>query len=192
MAEDLLRLRFKGTVTGPHPRSEILERLAAHALSLAHCVEHRGRWVTLRAYLRETTPSLAAGTSAPPGLDAAGMIPPPPPGPGAAERQLERLTQRAYLWCGLTFGLPSLALGALWLASWVMSGGFPRGSALFCLLVFALGAVATWRAWHRARGAADELDAEGLGDVGRSVRQLADGLGAGSALLWLVVAAGIY
>lgn len=185
MAEEMLRLRFKGTVSGPHPRGEILARLAAHAISLAHCVEHRGRWVTLRAYLRETAAPLAPGA---PAADAGGMMPPPPPGSGATERLLDRLTQRAYLWCGLTFGLPSLAIGALWLASWTLSGGFPSGSALFCLLVFTLGVVATWLAWHQARAVAAALDVEGLGDVGRSARQLADGLATASALLWLVVA----
>ncbi len=184
MADEMLRLRFKGQVTGPHPRAEILARLSAGELSLAHCVEQSGRWVTLRAHLRDRTDP--APTASGPG---AGM-PPPPPG-SAADAGLDRLTQRAYLWCGLTFGLPFLTVGALWLAYRLARGGFPQGSlfAIALLLLLAVAGAAASRAM--ARREADQLEAEGLGDVARSARQLADGLALASALLWTIVAASL-
>ncbi len=182
MADDLLRLRFKGQLSGPHSRSEILGRLDAGEISLAHCVEHGGRWVTLRAYLRDRS------EGAPALLGMAAGMPPPPPG-AAADHSLDRLTQRAYLWCGLTFGLPCLTVGALWLGYRLVRGGFPQGSlfAIFLLLLLAVAGAVLSR--HRARAAADQLENEGLGDVARSARQLADGLSLASALLWTIVAA---
>ena len=184
MADELLRLRFKGQVSDPRPRSEILARLAAGEVSLAHCVEQGGRWITLRAYLRERAESGAQTPGLPAGM------PPPPPG-AAADRTLDRLTQRAYLWCGLTFGLPFMTVGALWLGFRLTKGAFPQGSlfALLLLLILAVAGAALSR--FQARRAADQLDAEGLGDVARSARQLADGLGLASALLWVIVAASL-
>lgn len=181
MPEETLRLRFKGRVTGPHPRAEILSRLSAGEISLAHCVEQSGRWVTLRAYLKDRAEGAPSASVLPMGA-------PPPPG-GSADAGLDRLTQRAYLWCGLTFGLPFLTVGALWLAYRASRGGFPQGSlfAILLLLLLAVAGAAASRAM--ARRAADQLETEGLGDVARSVRQLADGLTLASALLWTIVAA---
>lgn len=182
MAEEMLRLRFKGQTLGPLPRGEVMARLAAGELSLAHCVEQGGRWVTLRAHLRER-----GDAGAPmPGLPA-GMPPPPPA--GIADLSLDRLTQRAYLWCGLTFGLPFLTVGALWLGYRLARGGFPEGSLFATLLLLLLAVAAAVGARLMARRQADQLEAEGLGDVARSARQLADGLSLASALLWTVVAA---
>jgi len=185
MADETLRIRFKGLVTGPHPRREILARLADGELSLAHCVEHGGRWITLRAYLRAGSPDATSAAALPAGM------PPPPPG-NAADLSLDRLTQRAYLWCGLTFGLPFLTVGALWLGYRLTRGGFPADSlfAALLLLVLALAGAAVSR--HLARRAAAQLEHEGLGDVARSVRQLADGLALASALLWTVAAAALH
>ena len=182
MADDLLRLRFKGQTLGPLPRGEVMARLASGELSLAHCVEQGGRWVTLRAHLRER------GEGAAPAHGPAAGMPPPPPG-AAADHSLERLTQRAYLWCGLTFGLPFLTVGTLWLGYRLARGGFPDGSLFATLLLLLLAVAGAVGARLMARRQADQLEAEGLGDVARSARQLADGLSLASALLWTVVAA---
>jgi hypothetical protein len=182
MAEEMLRLRFKGQPSGPHSRAEVMARLASGEFSLAHCVEQGGRWVTLRAYLRER---VEAGLPSP--LLPAGM-PPPPPG-AVADLSLERLTQRAYLWCGLTFGLPFLTVGALWAGYRLARGGFPQGSLFAALLLLILAVAGAAGSRIMARRQADLLEAEGLGDVARSARQLADGLSLASALLWTIVAA---
>ena len=182
MADDLLRLRFKGQVLGPLPRGEVMARLASGELSLAHCVDQGGRWVTLRAYLRERGDIGAPMSGLPAGM------PPPPPG-AAADLSLDRLTQRAYLWCGLTFGLPFLTVGTLWLGYRLVRGGFPQGSLFATLALLLLAVAGAVGARLMARRQADQLEAEGLGDVARSARQLADGLSLASALLWTVVAA---
>lgn len=182
MADEMLRLRFKGQTLGPLPRGEVMARLATGEFSLAHCVDHGGRWVTLRSYLRERGESGAPTPGLPAGM------PPPPPG-GVADLSLDRLTQRAYLWCGLTFGLPCLTVGALWLGYRLARGGFPQGSPFATLLLLLLAVAGAVGARLMARRQADQLEAEGLGDVARSARQLADGLSLASALLWTIVAA---
>ena len=185
MAEATYRIRFKGIVSGPHTRSSLLARLAAGEASLAHCVEHRGRWVTLRAFLRETgAPS--SSTSPAPSESVHGEIPPPPPAPGAVDLGLDRLTQRAYLWCGLTFGLPFVAVLVLWGVAWSILGHPPAGSISLALGLTAVALVSTSLARHQARSSAAELERDGLGDVARSVRKLVDLLAIASALLWLV------
>ena len=185
MADESLRIRFKGLVTGPIPRHEILARLADGELSLAHCVEHGGRWITLRAYLRAGAADARPAAALPAGM------PPPPPG-NAADLTLDRLTQRAYLWCGLTFGLPFVTVGLLWGAYRVTRGGFPSGSLFASLLLLTLAVAGTAVSRLMALRAADQLEREGLGDVARSARQLADGLALASALLWTVAAAALH
>jgi len=190
MAEDRFRLRFKGTISGPFVLSTILEKLAAHELSLAHCIESQGRWLTLRAYLRslqstEATypgPTLLEGPSAPP----------PPPGSQTTAVLLERLTQRAYLWCGLTFGLPFVAVGLFWLIAPGLNFKAYDFPFAYSLLIFVLGVGSTAMAWNQARHAISTLNREGLSDVGASARQLANSLSLASGLLWLLVAVLFY
>jgi len=181
------RIRHKGIILGPLARAEILERLAGGDLSLAHLIEVRGKWMTLRQHLRETSAATAPDSDrsprapAPAGAD----IPPPPPGSPRKPPTLDERIREGYLWCGLTFGLPLVALAPLWL----LRGHLGMGPVLETL---ALGAVAlgcTGYALARAHGVSRRLEAEGVADVARSLRGLATALSGGSALFWLIALA---
>lgn len=190
MAEDRFRLRFKGVISGPFALSAILEKLAAHELSLAHCIESQGRWLTLRAYLRSLQTSETAYSG--PTLLERQSVPPPPPGSQATAVLLERLTQRAYLWCGLTFGLPFVTVGLFWLITPGLNFKAYDFPIAYALLIFILGLGSTALAWNQARQAINTLNREGLSDVGTSASQLANGLSLASGLLWLLVALFFY
>lgn len=186
MAEAHFRLRFKGVIFGPFSHRAILEKLAAHELSLAHSIESQGRWLTLRTYLRSLQPNEATFVS-PTSLESYAS-PPPPPSSQATALLLERLTQRAYLWCGLTFGLPSVNLGIFWLLASALNFKATDHPMVFALLVFFMGVASAALAWNQAQKAVGALNREGLSDVGASASQLANGLTLASGLLWLVVA----
>lgn len=179
------RLRHKGVPLGPLTKAEMLEQLRDGRLTLAHAVESKGRWQTLRQFLAEGTPASPRDGSRPrpppplPGAD----IPPPPPGAAAEPPSLESVIRQGYVWCGLTFGLPFLLAFAPWIFRNSLGLGGTAGS--FGLLALALGSVAY--AHHRARGVATEVESEGLADVAASLRNLAAGLGVASAALWLLL-----
>lgn len=184
------RLRHKGVETGPLAREELLGKLRDGLISQAHAIEVRGKWMTLRQHLLETSPAGAGGPTAertgrgripaPPG--AGGDQPPPPPGSPGQPPSLDAFVRAAYMWCGLTFGLPFLLAGLPWFfRDWLGLGG-PAGS--FVLLATALGTVAY--AYWRARSLAATIEAEGVADLASSVRNLAAGLSLASALLWVV------
>lgn len=190
---DLHRIRHKGLETGPLSRADILAQLREGRLSLAHAIEIRGKWMTLRQHLAET--SAATGGDDTPGLGGRrGRIPPPPPGgldqppppPGSAgrTRPLDAAIRSGYAWCGLTFGLPFLVLILPWIFRSQLGLGGVTGK--FALLAAAMGCVAYAHA--RARRIAAEITADGLDDIAASVRNLAAGLGVASALLWAWVA----
>lgn len=184
-------VRFKGATLGSFTASEIADRLRSGELSLTHAVEHRGQWMTVRQFLRESQPG-ASAPSALPGL--LGRLtgkpghgadqPPPPPGAEPADAPIESRVRLGYLWCGLTFVMPLL----LGLPTWaIVSLLTERTAALKSSLAIAAIAGAGHAAW-RANRAATELVEEGLEDVGRSMRQLAIGLAAASAVFWLTIA----
>lgn len=187
---DRHRLRHKGVETGPLARGEILEKLRDGTLSLAHAIEVRGRWMTLRQHLLETAPPVAAGSAGdrtgrgriPPPPGAAGDEPPPPPGSPGQPPSLDAVVRSGYMWCGLTFGLPFLLAGIPWFFRGSIGLGGQAGS--FVLLATALGTVA-YAHW-RARSLAATIEAEGVADLAASVRNLAAGLSLASALLWMV------
>lgn len=193
MAAASHRVRFKGVVVGQLTAAEIAEHLRAGKISLTHAVEHRGRWLTIRQFLRENELAL---TPPPPGAGAgllgrltgknAGTEPPMPPPPGAASvvgDAIERRVREGYLWCGLTFLLP-VALG---LPVWLLCSHLntPTTSLNACLIVGILlgDGYAAWRAHRSAEG----LVQEGLEDVGRSLRQLSMALAGASACFWITV-----
>lgn len=184
-------VRFKGVTLGSFTAGEIAERLRAGELSLTHAVEHRGQWMTVRQFLREGQPS-AAGSSALPSLlgrltgkpGQGGDQPPPPPGAEPPAAPIESRVRLGYLWCGLTFVMPIL----LGLPTWGLVRLFTeRTAALKSSLAIAVIAGAGHAAWRAHRGAT-ELMEEGLEDVGRSMRQLAIGLAAASAVFWITIA----
>jgi len=183
------RLRHKGIPVGPLTSTELLERLQSGELSLAHAIEVGGRWMTVRQHLREST--LAAPPPPVEGLagrrlgrDEDSGIPgmPPPPGAPASPVSLEGTLRSGYLWCGLTFGLPFLILSL----PYYYRGRIGLGSGLeaFLLIALAIGSTgyAFWRAWKIA----EVVEGEGLADMARSLRNLAAGLGATSALFWVI------
>ena len=178
------RLRHKGVPIGPLSKAEILEQLREGRLTLAHAVEAKGRWTTLRQFLAEGAAAPARDTGRPrPTPPRAEDIPPPPPGAGGEPPSLEAVIRQGYVWCGLTFGLPFLLAFAPWIFRNSLGLGGTAGG--FGLLALALGSVAY--AHHRARGIATEVESEGLGDVAASLRNLAAGLGVASAGLWLLL-----
>lgn len=197
MAPVVHKVRFKGVTLGTFTAAEIAERLRSGELSLTHAVEHRGRWLTLRLFLRETTqvvpPAPAGGLlgrhSAKHPPIATGEVPPPPPGADTVAESIETQVREGYLWCGLTFVLP-LVLGLpLWLlGNFMTEGPDPllrplQISIALSLVAIAASVYAGWRAQRNSLA----LDAEGLDDVGRSMRQLALGLGVASSCFWVVV-----
>lgn len=188
------KVRFKGVVVGQLTAAEIAERLRAGEISLTHAVEHRGRWLTIRQFLRENEPAV---TPPPPGAGAGLFgrltrrsgeteLPTPPPPPGASSvvgDAIERRVREGYLWCGLTFLLP-VALGLpIWLLCSHLNA--PTTSLNACLVVGILlgDGYAAWRAHRSAEG----LVQEGLEDVGRSLRQLSMALAGASACFWITV-----
>ncbi len=192
-AGDRHRIRHKGVETEPLGRSEILGQLREGRLSLAHAIEVRGKWMTLRQHLAATASSPDEAAPAP-GKGSRGRIPAPPPGGGdhpppppgsvAGIPPLDSAIRSGYAWCGLTFGLPFLVVFLPWLFRSQLGLGGPAGS--FALLAAALGSVAY--AHGRARRVAERIQSEGLDDVATSVRNLAAGLGVASGLLWTLAA----
>lgn len=193
MATSLHQVRFKGVVVGQFTTAEITERLRAGDVSLSHAIEYRGRWMTVRQFIRETAPALtppASGTAtslfgrlSPTNTDAEHSLPPPPPGASIVGDAVERRVREGYLWCGLTFLLP-IALGLpIWLvcSQW----NVPTTSLNACLILAILigDGYAAWRA-HRA---AEALEQDGLDDIGRSLRQLALALAVAAACFWVTV-----
>jgi hypothetical protein len=188
-ANDRHRIRHKGLESGPHSRADILAQLREGRLSLAHAIEVRGKWMTLRQHLAEAAvPPGGEGSESgkgprgrmPPPPPGGADAPPPPPGSIAPSSSLDALIRSGYIWCGLTFGLPFLMLVFPWLFRSQLGLGGWAGS--FLLLATALGSAGY--ALLRARGVAANLESEGLDDVAASVRNLATGLGVASALLW--------
>jgi len=186
------RIRHKGIVQGPLARAEILERLAAGEYSLAHLVEVRDKWMTLRQHLRESAvasphPAPAGGRPHPgaPPRPTEGEIPPPPPGAPRPAPTLDQRIRSGYLWCGLTFGLPFVALAPLWL----LRGELGMGPALEALAFAAVALACTGYALSRAWSVSRRLEAEGVADVAASLRNLSAGLSAGSGLFWLTALA---
>jgi hypothetical protein len=187
---DRHRLRHKGIETGPLGRDAILGQLREGKLSLIHAVEVHGTWVTLRQYLAELAatnpippPGAARKGGASPFPDH-GDMPPPPPGAPKAARTLDKTIQLGYVWCGLTFGLPFLLAGPPWYFRSQL--GLTGAAGTFVLVVVALAGAGY--ALSRAGSLASEVESEGLGDVATSLRQLAGGLAAASALLWILAA----
>lgn len=190
-------IRFKGMSLGQLTGQEITERLRAGEISLAHVIEQRGRWMTLRQFLRESEPTPAATAAAP----AAGLLgrltgrtPPPPPGadqppppPGGATPvadPFDSQVREGYLWCGLTFLLPAVVGMPVWgICHWAGLKPFTM-AVLWSLAALAGAGYATWRALDNVR----RLHENGLEDVGGSMRHLALGLSALSGLFWIVVA----
>lgn len=197
MAPVLHKVRFKGVTLGSFTTAEIVERLRGGELSLAHAVEHRGRWMTLRLFLRETTQTAPAPTGGslvgrhatkhppiPPG-DA----PPPPPGADTVAESIESRVREGYLWCGLTFVLPLVVGFPLWTVGKFLTGGSDpllRPLQISIALTLAAMAAAGYAAWRAHRNSL-ALDTEGLDDVGRSMRQLALGLCVASSGFWVLV-----
>lgn len=177
-------LRHQGVSVGPLSRAEMLEQLQSGRLSLAHLVDVRGKWVTLRQHLRDGA-SVAESTGArrasagPASRATDPEIPPPPPGPGALS-PLESTIRSGYLWCGLTFGLPFVVLVGPWFAR----GKMGMGPALEALLLSAAALACTGYAFARAWAVSRQVESDGLEDVARSLRSLAAGLSAASALFW--------
>lgn len=196
MAATRYPVRFKGVTLGQLTGQEIADRLRAGELSLAHVIELRGRWMTLRQFLRETEPAQAAASAPPPGGllgRLTGRTPPPPgadqppPLPGAiapAGDPFDSQVREGYLWCGLTFLLPALAGMPVW-GLCHLAGLKPVTAAVLWSLSAVAGAgYATWRALNCVRRLRDN----GLEDVGGSMRSLAIGLSALSSLFWILVA----
>jgi hypothetical protein len=192
-AHDRHRIRHKGVETDPLSRSDILAQLREGRLSLAHAIEVRGKWMTLRQHLAETAapsegevPAHGKGSRGrtPPPPPGGGDHPPPPPGSAPGAPPLDSVIRSGYVWCGLTFGLPFLIVFLPWLFRSQLGLGGPAGS--LALLAGALGSVAYAHA--RARRAAAEIQSEGLDDVAASVRNLAAGLGVASGVLWTLAA----
>lgn len=197
MAATRYPVRYKGVSLGQLTGQEITERLRTGELSLAHVIELRGRWMTLRQFLRETEPTQTAATTAPTGGllgRLTGRTPPPPPGadqppppPGSAVTgadPFDSQVREGYLWCGLTFLLPALVGLPAW-GLCHLAGLKPVTTAVLWSLSGVAGAAyATWRALACVR----RLHDNGLEDVGGSMRSLAFGLSALSCLFWIVVA----
>jgi len=193
MAPPVHTVRFKGVVIGQLTTGEIAERVRAGELSLAHAVEHRGRWLTVRQFLGQTEPAVAP----PPPGSAGGLLgrltrrsnpgqdagPPPPPGASVVGDVIERRVREGYLWCGLTFLLPVALALPIWMLCAAWDARPTQVSAYLILATLAGDGYATWR----ARLAADGLEAEGLEDVGRSIRQLSMALAAAAACFWITV-----
>lgn len=193
MAAASHKVRFKGVVVGQLTAAEIAERLRAGEMSLTHAVEHRGRWLTVRQFLREAEPALAPP---PPGASdslfgrltrrishAEHPAPPPPPGASLVGDAIERRVREGYLWCGLTFLLP-IALGLpIWLLCSQWGARATQVSTYLILAILIGDGYAAWRAHRSAEG----LEREGLEDVGRSLRQLSMALAAASACFWITV-----
>lgn len=184
--ENSHRLRWKGTVSGPHPASRIAEMLRAGEISLAHGVESEGRWMTVREFLRggraprEFAParSQSADHAAPASADAE-----------VSERQqtddsIERSVREGYLWCGSTFLLPP-AFGLLvWL--WVQAVPETQPISRFVLLAFcaALGCLLPV-AMVRRVGAV--LEQEGLGELRQAQGRLSVMLAGLGFVFWLAM-----
>lgn len=197
MAAPLHKVRFKGVSLGNFTTAEIAERLRNGEFSLTHAIEHRGRWLTLRQYLRESNqpavapPSggllgrLSAKHPPPPPGDA----PPPPPGANAVAESIESRVREGYLWCGLTFVLPLFVGLPIWGLGKALTNSSQtilrtlQVNILLTLVAIAAAAYAAWRAQRNSQA----LDDEGLDDVGRSMRQLALGLSLASAAFWTMV-----
>lgn len=150
--------------------------------------------MTLRQHLRETAaaapqPGPGAGRAspggAPPPLPPDGDIPPPPPGASRTPPTLDERIRSGYLWCGLTFGLPFVALAPLWL----LRGQLGMGPALEALALAAVALGCTGFALSRAWAVSRRLEAEGVADVAASLRSLSAGLSAGSGIFWLTALA---
>lgn len=192
MGTTLHTVRFKGVVVGQLTAADIAERLRAGELSLTHAVEVRGRWMTLRQFLREKEPAVAP----PPPGTGAGLFDrltrrsnepeapvPPAPGGSVVGDAIERRVREGYLWCGLTFLLP-VALGLpVW---WLCSHWSARSTQVSTYLILAILVGDGYAAW-RAHRSAEGLESEGLEDVGRSLRQLSLALALAAACFWITV-----
>ncbi len=197
MAPVLHKVRFKGVTLGSFTSVEIAERLRSGELSLSHVVEHRGRWLTLRLFLRETsqivTPTTGGGALGRQSLKQPpippGDTPPPPPGADTVAESIESRVREGYLWCGLTFVLPLVLGFPVWaLGKFLTEGPDPALRPLQITIALTLSAIAAsgyagWRAYRNSMA----LDAEGLDDVGQSMRQLALGLCLASSGFWVLV-----
>ena len=180
------RLRWKGTVTGPHPASRIADMLRAGEISLAHGIETDGRWITVREFLRGSRPRQDRA-SASDAVEVARQDSALDPGADerrSADDSIERAVREGYLWCGSTFLLPP-AFGLLvWV--WVLAVPETQPLSRFVLLAFcALVGCLLPVAMVRRVGAV--LEHEGLGELRQAQGRLSVMLAGLGLAFWLVM-----
>jgi hypothetical protein len=186
-------LRWKGSVTGPFPLPRINEMLRSGEISLVHSIEIEGGWMTLRDYLRSTSPNranLTADTltsgdaplaSAPINDYASGHESSPDTFRNAAGESLERIVREGYLWCGSTFIFPLIfAIPALVFKSFAPHTGT---NAIVLILTFTT-TVGCLLPIYFVRKVGRLLDQEGLGEIRLAQFNLVALLACFGLILW--------